>query len=152
MVWIGFIPCLHVYLIMPIVSFPDTFLRQKKVKNAVTITCVQETIYIASQKRESTLLHTYVCTEHIFDSRPFMYNKISLKKLLAHIFTLLLVPFESKLVNYSRQSESLKNVWKRWNHCFRRKMTSISNSSESLKSYCASNNWPIWMLKVPKKA
>ena len=42
-----------------------------------------------------------------------MYNKIFLKKLLqkivVHIFTLLLAPFASKLVNFSRQSESLNN-------------------------------------------
>ena len=61
-------------------------------------------------------LTTYVCPERIFDSRPFMYNKILLKRLLqklvAHIFTLLLAPFASKLVNYSRHGESLKNVWK----------------------------------------
>ena len=40
-----------------------------------------------------------------------MYNKIFLEKLLykfvVHIFTLLLAPFVSKLVNYSRHSESL---------------------------------------------
>ena len=45
----------------------------------------------------------YVCTDRIFDSRPFMNNKIFLKKLLwkfvAHIFMLLLAHFESKLVN-----------------------------------------------------
>ena len=55
-----------------------------------------------------------VCTEHIFDSRPFMYIKIFLKDLLqnivVHIFTLLLAPFTPKLVNYSRHSESLKYV------------------------------------------
>ena len=41
-------------------------------------------------------LTPYVCTEGIFDSRPFMYNKIFLKKLLkklvAHIFWHLLHP------------------------------------------------------------
>ena len=42
-----------------------------------------------------------------------------------------------KLVNHSRHSESLKNVGKWLNRCFRRKMPSISISSESLKSYCA---------------
>ena len=36
--------------------------------------------YRNSQKHESTLLH--VCTELIFDSRPFMHRKIFLKKLL----------------------------------------------------------------------
>ena len=65
---------------------------------------------------------TYVCTDRIFDSPPFMYNKIFLKKLLqkllAPIFTLLLAPFASKLVNYWRHRESLKNVRKCSNRCF----------------------------------
>ena len=46
-----------------------------------------------------------------FDSRMFMYNKIFLKKPLKkfvfHIFIFLLVHFASKLVNYSRRSETL---------------------------------------------
>ena len=58
-------------------------------------------------------LTPYVCNERIFDSWPFMYNKTFLKKILyklvAHIFTLHLTPFASKLVNYSRLSESLNN-------------------------------------------
>ena len=65
---------------------------------------------------------TYVYTEWIFDSPPFMYSKIFLKELLrkkvVHIFTLLLAPFASKLINYSRHSKSLKNVWKPSNRCF----------------------------------
>ena len=56
---------------------------------------------------------TYVSTERIFDSRPFMCKKTFLKKLLqklvVHIFTLLLAHFASKSVNYSRHSESLNN-------------------------------------------
>ena len=54
---------------------------------------------------------SYICTERIFDRPPFMYNKVFLSKLIqnlvANIFTLLLVPFASKLVNYSKRSESL---------------------------------------------
>ena len=53
--------------------------------------------------------------------------------MVAHIFTLLLAPFASKLVNFLRLSESLKNVWKRSNHCFRRKMSSISNFFRKFK-------------------
>ena len=94
-------------------------------------------IYNGPQKHEFTLLHTNACTERIFNSRPFVYKKIFLKKLLqkllAHIFTLLLAPFASKLINHLRHSESLKNIWK-WSN--RRKMSSILNSSESLKSHC----------------
>ena len=64
-----------------------------------------------------------------FDIRPFVYNKIFLKKLLqmfeVQIFTLLLALFVPKLVNISRHSESLKYVWKSTNRCYRRKMSSI---------------------------
>ena len=73
--------------------------------------------YTDSPKHGSTLFHTYIPTEQIFDSRSFMYNKIflkkPLKKLVANTFTLLLVSFASKLVNFWRPSEyekSLKTV------------------------------------------
>ena len=47
---------------------------------------VKNPTYTASQKHESTLLHsTYVCTEQFFDSRPFMYNTIFLKKTLKEV-------------------------------------------------------------------
>ena len=53
----------------------------------------------------------YVYTEQIFESQPFMYNKIFLKSSYRTTsFTLLLAPFAPKLVNYSSQSDSLKNV------------------------------------------
>ena len=58
-------------------------------------------------------LTPYVCTERIFDSRPFMYNKVFLEKLLlklvAHIFTLLLAPYASKLVIYLVEVELYNN-------------------------------------------
>ena len=59
-------------------------------------------------------------------------TKFIWKKFLQKIFTLLLAHFASQSVNYSRHSESLKNVGKWANSCFRRKISSISNSSESL--------------------
>ena len=89
------------------------------------------------------IYHTpYVCTERMFDMRKYFWKKLSLK-LVAHIFTLLLAPFVYKLFNYSRHCDSLKNVWIWSNSCFWRKMLLISSFSESLKSHCASNNWPI---------
>ena len=101
-------------------------------------------IYTASQKHESTLRTPYVCTELIFDSRLFMYNKIFLKKfllkLVAPIFTLLLAPLALKLVNYSRPSEFLKL---RKNS----KLTSFSSDNTDFtvfkyfsKTHCASKN------------
>ena len=113
--------------------------------------------YTDSQKHRSTLLQSpYVCTERIFDSRPFTYNKILLKKLLkkltAHILTLLLAPFASKLANYSRRSETFN---------FRKNSKSTTFSFENSdfavfihfsKTHCTSTNWPIWTQKVPKEA
>ena len=54
----------------------------------------------------------YVCNERILDVLLFTSNKIFLKetllKLVALRFTLILVPFELKLVNYSTRCQSLK--------------------------------------------
>ena len=94
---------------------------------------------------------TYVCIELIFDSSMFMGNKIFLEKLLqkcvVHIFTLLLALFTSKLVNYSRHSETL-NLWKN------SKSTTFyfENSHFIILTHSASNNWQIWTQKVPKEA
>ena len=74
----------------------------------------------APQKYESTFLHAYVL------------NKLWYK-LVTHIFTLLLAPFESKFVNFSRQSESLKYVWKSTIGCLRRKMLSMSEFFRIIK-------------------
>ena len=56
----------------------------------------------------------YVCTERIFGSRLLMYNKIFWEKLfqkfVVYIFTLLLAPFASKLVNYWRHKFSVKGA------------------------------------------
>ena len=45
-------------------------------KNPSCVSCTMP------RNNKSTLLHTYVCTEHIFDSLPFLYNKPFLKKTL----------------------------------------------------------------------
>ena len=74
-----------------------------------------------------------------------------LYKLVAHIFTLLLAPFSSKFVNYSRYSETLN---------FRKNSKSTSFSFENSdftafmhcsKTRCASNSWPTWTQTVPKE-
>ena len=63
------------------------------------------------------------CTEQIIDSRPFMYNKIFLKKLwykcIVLIFRLLLAPLRQNC-SYSK-SLKLKYmyVWKSTNCCYR---------------------------------
>ena len=68
------------------------------------------------------------------------------------MFTLLLAPFASKLVNYSSQSEPLNNAWTSKNRCFRRKYLRFWDSSECSKIHCASNTWPIWTQKLSKEA
>ena len=81
----------------------------------------------ARQKHESTFLHTYVMNEFLTADRScttkYFWKKI-LQKLVAHIFMLLFAPFDSKLVNYSRRSETLnfrKNsklttFWQQFDH------------------------------------
>ena len=56
---------------------------------------------------------------------------------------LLLAPFVPKLVNYTRRRESLKNVWKSTNGCYRKIMMLISEFFQVfLKTHCAANNQP----------
>ena len=58
-------------------------------------------IFIQKVAKKGIYLTPYLYNERIFDRRPFMYNKIFLKKLLwkfvALIFTLLLAPFAQKV-------------------------------------------------------
>ena len=97
----------------------------------------------------------YVCNEQIFDSSPFIKKNIFLKvvllKLVAHSFTLLLAPFVSELVNYSRQSESWKMLENGKMAVFEGKCRRFRKSSECLESHYAWNNWPIWTQNVPKE-
>ena len=58
-------------------------------------------------------IRTYVLNEFLTAkllSTTKYFSKKLLKKLVTHNFMLLLAPFASKLVNYSRHSESLRNV------------------------------------------
>ena len=95
-------------------------------------------------------VRTYYVLNDFFSADRSYTTKYFWKKLVAHIFTLLLAYFAFKLANYSRHKESLKNIWKRSNSCFRRKIPSISISSDSWKSHCALNNGPVWTQKAPK--
>ena len=77
---------------------------------------------------------TYVCTERFFDSPQFVYNKIFLKKLLqklvAHIFTLLLLPLRGETLNF-RKNSKFEN-------------TDFIVFIQFSKTHSASNNRPIW--------
>ena len=61
------------------------------------------------------LSHTFTKTENLWPRDKVCTTKCFLQKLLkkfvVHIFTLLVAPFSSKLVNYSKHSKSLKNAW-----------------------------------------
>ena len=72
--------------------------------------------------------------------------------MLSWVFTLLLAPFASKLVNYSSHSELLKNARTSINRCFLRKCRRFRDSSECSKTHCASNTWPIRTKKLSKEA
>ena len=117
--------------------FEQLFLSEK---NALTSRSREKEC--RSKERHSLLLWAYVCTEQLFDSWLFMYDKTILKKLInnliAHIFTLLLAPFVFKLDNYSRHSESL-NIAKSTTVYF--KTSDLSIFKHSSKARCALNNW-----------
>ena len=67
------------------------FLRNIQYRSKETIQCV-----------------TYLYTDRIFDCPQFMNNQVFFaKKFTAHSFRLLLAPFASKLINYSRLSRPL---------------------------------------------
>ena len=82
----------------------------------------------------------YLCTEQIFASPQFVYKKIFLNKLLwnlvAYIFPLLLAPFASKFVNYSRRSESLNIRKKSKSVTFSSKNNDLSMFKYSLRAHC----------------
>ena len=100
-----------------------------------------------------SIVHAYVLNEFLT-----VYCSVTTKCFWKN-FMLLLGPFASKLVNYLWHNESLKNVWKLSNRCFRRKMSSITNSSESLKSYLSKIYWSlgttvqfVYLAVVPKES
>ena len=68
----------------------------------------------------------------IFDSRPFMYNKIFFEKPIVEVFWHLFGNLQIAAME---------------ENCRR-----FRNSSECLNIRRASNNWPIWTQKVPKEA
>ena len=81
-------------------------------------------------------IHLQVATDSAKINRP-RYN-------IRHIFTLLLAHFESKLVNYSWHSESLKifgRIPKSTTFSFDENNLSIFKQTS--KTHCTSNNWPI---------
>ena len=105
----------------------------------------------ASQKHESTLLHTYVMSEFLTADRSYR-TKYFWKKFVAHILTLLFAPFASKLVNYYYWSLNIRKNFENRRHF--PPITAICRFSNirTSKIHCASNNWPIWTQKVPKEA
>ena len=88
-----------------------------------------------------TPFSAYVCTELIFDSQLFLCIKIFLKKVLrklaVHIFTFLLAPFTSKLVNYSRHSESLNIFENQQIAAVEGKCRRCRNTSKCFMIHCA---------------
>ena len=137
----------------PCISRPYFLRRKARIfRNPVIMVLTWNCSYIHCPAKTWIYLTSYVCTKRIFDSRPFMNNKIFLKKLLqkfvVHIFTLYL----ARSVNFSRHSESVKYVWKSKNRCYRieGKCRRYRNSSKCLKTHFATNNWPIWTKKKSK--
>ena len=97
---VSFLYCLYSRMLKIVYCWFEPFRASNLNFHKKTLQCPAKTwIYLTP----------YVCTEHIFDSRPFMNNKAFLEKLLkklgAQIFELLLAPIAVKLVNDSRHSE-----------------------------------------------
>ena len=139
---------------------PSYLLYPTKVKNCECLGLQAQhlsvwVLYTLTPKKLIDLTLTYVLNEFLTADRSCatkQFWKKLLQKSLAHIFTLLLTPFVSKLVNYSRCSETLN---------FRKNSKSTSFSFENsdftvfkhfLKTHCSSKNWLIWTQKVPKEA
>ena len=75
-----------------------------------------------------------------FDRRPFIYNKI-----FWHLLPQNWSIFGDTVSLWSMSENRQFTVMEV-------KCTRFRNSSECLKVHCDSNNWPIWMKKVPKEA
>ena len=118
----------------------------------IMISLTYSPTYNASEKHESTLLHTYELNEFLTADHPCTtkYFWKNLYKLVAHIFMLLLAPFTSKLANYSRPTLNFRKNSKSTTFSFENSDLSIFQLFS--KTHCASNNWPIWTQKVPKEA
>ena len=70
-------------------------------------------MYNAQQKHESTLLHTYVLNEFLTADHSVeqnIFEKVIIKVSSSHLYASFGTFFASKLVNFLRHSESLKNV------------------------------------------
>ena len=85
-------------------------------------------------------LTPYVCTERIFDSRPFLYRNKYIETEIdsSHLYS----SFGTFCVQIGSLFES------QWDFEFSEESTSFSFE----KTHCASKNWPIWTQKVPKQA
>ena len=125
-----------------------SFLKDIK-QSFVTTSCETNNFSIHTvNTTRITPFSAYVCTELIFDSQLFLcikiFLKIVLRKLAVHIFTFLLAPFTSKLVNYSRHSETLNFRKNSKSTTFSFENSDLSIFQLFSKTHCASNNWPIW--------
>ena len=72
--------------------------------------------------------------------------------MVAHIFTLLLAPFASKSVHYSRRSETLNFRKNSKSTTFSFDSNDLSIFKHTSNTHCVSNKWPIWTQKVQKEA
>ena len=79
------------------------------------------------------------------------HSSYTTKYFVAHIFTILLAPFASKLVNYSRHSETLNFRKNSKSTTFFLRNSDLTIFKHFSMSHCASNNSPIWTQKVSKE-
>ena len=107
------------------------------------------------KKRKTLTFCSYSLSLSYFDPKVFLVNRIRIYNAsqkyeftLLHILRIYWTNI-SHLTVHLQQNISEKSPREVGSSHF---FTSISNSSESLKSHCASNTWTIWTKKVPKEA
>ena len=91
------------------------------------------------------------CTEEIFDSPPFMYNKIFLKKTFIEVGSQHLYPSFGTFcaqIGQLLEGRGTVNLWSIFENLqiavIEGKCPRFRNSSKCLKIHCSANNWPIW--------
>ena len=116
----------HMWQLNTIPQKPDrSFIIDNSTKFINTTVWKFLPIYLSSYSwqhiNESKVLHTYVMNEFWTAScsiqTKYFWNEVLLK-LIPITFTLISVPFESKLVKYSTCCQSLKTPRKLLIHCF----------------------------------
>ena len=114
-------------------------------------------LYLQLRTYQWIQITSYICTGRIFDRLMRTLSEIpfekSCQRFVALIFMLLLVPFESKLVNFPTHCQCLKTSRKLLIFiAFEANRTQKSHFKEHSRNHWGSDYRPISTQKVPKEA